>query len=247
MTDDPIPSVRITFRIPGTWANPGELIRRVPKGYRFTPEALILPDETAIEFDARAPDDEFANVFRGACRQPATPDELATVDSYTVNFCLSGPGGSMDSARTMMRAAAAIVRAGGAGVFIDNSALAHGGQNWLEMADDGGPDAMSFAFVSIVRGRSEVWTMGMHALGLREVVMKRADADNDEFNIIEVIRYLARGDKPVDDGHLLCDLDGPRFKCFAQDSSEGEKLPAPMQNPFGRLKLVSMRDIAETN
>ena len=108
----------------------------------------------------------------------------------------------MQAARTMMQAGAAMVRAGGAGVFIDNSALAHGGQHWLEMTEDGGPDALSFAFVAIVRGKADVWTMGMHVLGLRDIVMKRADVEAGGFDIVEVIRYLAGGEKPIDDGHV---------------------------------------------
>src|SRR5207247_6089734 len=130
-----------------------------------------------------APDGPFAEILRSSCRRPGTEAELATVDGYTVNVCLSGPGGSMQAARTMMQAGAAVVRAGGAGVFIDNSALAHGGRNWIEMTEDGGPDAVSFAFVAIVRGKTELWTMGMHALGLREVVMKRADMEEGGFDI----------------------------------------------------------------
>ena len=60
----------------------------------------------------------------------------------------------MEAARTMMQAGAAVVRAGGAGVFIDNSTPAHGGgSDWLDMTEDGGPDALSFAFVAIVRGK----------------------------------------------------------------------------------------------
>jgi hypothetical protein len=145
----------------------------------------------------------------------------------------------------MMHAAAAVVRAGGGGVFIDNCALAHGGQHWLEMADDGGPDAVSFAFVGIIRGRADVWTMGMHVLGLRDVVMKRADVEGG-FDIVEVIRYLAASEKPVDDGHVIADLDGPRFRAVAQASPDGPA-GSPMHNPFGRLRLVSLRDIAEAN
>ena len=164
----------------------------------LTAEALVLPDATQVEFGAMGADDQFAGIFRSSCRSPATDDELATVDGYTVNVFLSGPGGSMQAARTMMQAAAAVVRAGGAGVFIDNSALAHGGQKWLEMTEDGGPDALSFAFVAIVRGKTDVWTMGMHVLGLRDVVMKRADVESGGFDIVEVIRYLSRGDKPVE-------------------------------------------------
>jgi hypothetical protein len=242
----PIAPVEIALRIPGTWSHPGDLIQRLPDGYRLTPEALLLPDATPVEFGAVAADNQFAQIFRSSCRQPPAQDELATVDRYTVNVFLCGPGGSMPAAWKMMQAAAAIVRAGGAGVFIDNSALAHGGQHWLEMTDDGGPDALSFAFVSVIRGKTEVWTMGMHVLGLRDVVMKRTDVEEGGFDIIEVIRYLAKGDKPIEDGHVLADLEGPRFQAFTQESAEG-RVPGPMHNPFGRLKLVSMKDIAQTN
>ena len=244
--NEPAAPITVDLRIPGRWAHPGELIGRLPQGYRFTPEALLLPDATRVEFGAMDADDQFAQIFRTSCRQPATAEELAAVDEYTVNVLLSGAGGSLPAAHTMMQAAAAIVRAGGAGVFIDNSGLAHGGQQWLAMTEDGSPDALSFAFVAIVSGQAEVWTMGMHVLGLRDVVMKRADVEAEGFDIVEVIRYLARGDKPIDDGHVLADLDGPRFQAFTQDPGE-ELVGSAMHNPFGRLKLVSLRDIAETN
>jgi len=243
--NNPAASITIAFRIPGPWSHPKELLERLPAGCRLTPESLFLPDKTEVGFGAAPADEQFAEIFRSSCRQPATAEEQATVAAYKVNVFLSGPGGSLPAARKMMEAGAAVVRAGGAGVFIDNSALAHGGQDWLAMTEDGSPDALSFAFVAIVRGQAEVWTMGMHVLGLRDIVMKRADIEVKGFDIIEVIRYLSAGDKPVDDGHVLADLNGPRFQAFTQDSSEG--LGSPMHNPFGRLKLVSMRDIAETN
>jgi hypothetical protein len=243
---EPTAPVTVALRIPGQWSHPRELVQRLPAGCRLTPEALILPDATQVEFGAVAADDQFARIFRSSCRRPATEDELATVDGYTVNVFLSGPGGSPQAARAMMEAGAAVVRAGGAGVFIDNSALAHGGRDWLELTEDGGSDALSFAFVAIVRGQTDVWTMGMHVLGLRDVVMKRADVEEGGFDIIEVIRYLARGEKPIDDGHVIADLDGPRFQAFTLGGDE-ELAGSPMHNPFGRLKLVSMKDIAEAN
>lgn len=241
---EPASPVTIAFRIPGQWSHPRELIQGLPVGYRLTSEALILADGTEIGFGAVKADTQFAQIFRSSCREPATDDEMAIVDNYAVNVLLSGPGGSMEAARTMMQAGAAVVRAGGAGVFIDNSTLAHGGRQWLDMTDDGSPDALSFAFVGIVGGKTDVWTMGMHVLGLRDIVMKRADAD--DFDIIEVIRYLCRGEKPIENGHVIADLSGPRFQAFTVDSPEGP-MGSPMYNPFGRLKLASMRDIAETN
>src|SRR5436190_9898086 len=228
-------SVEVVLRIPGKWSHPRELIESLPAGYRLTPEALVMGDGTKVGFDPMPPDDQFAEIFRSSCRQPPTDEELEKIDGYTVNVCLTGPGGSLEAARAMMEAGAAIVRAGAAGVFIDNSGLAHGGQLWLEMTDDGGPDALSFAFVSIVRSSTEVWTMGMHVLGLCDVVMKRADIEDGGFDIVEVIRYLARGDKPVGDGHVIANRNGPCFQAFAADSP-AKAIGSPMHNPFGRFK-----------
>src|SRR5689334_13276368 len=103
---------RITLRIPGGWKNPKELLDRIPEGYRLTPDNLILPDGTEVEFNPMPPDDQFSYIFQSACRRPPTREELAILNHYRVNVGLSGPGGSMESALAMMQAGAAIVRAG---------------------------------------------------------------------------------------------------------------------------------------
>jgi hypothetical protein len=239
------PTVSIALRIPGPWAGPQEFVRALPEGCRVSADQLELDDGTRCELGGVPADDQFAEIFRTSCRQPPTAEEEATVRGYKANVLLHGPGGSIEAAHAMMRLAAAVVRAGGAGVFIDNSVTAHGGENWLAMTADSGPDAVSFAFVAIVRGKAEVWTMGMHALGLPDVVMKRADVDGG-FDIVEMIRYLAAGDKAIGDGHVIADLDGPRFRTSAQPDPN-ERPDSPLYNPFGRMRLVSMRDIAEAN
>jgi hypothetical protein len=86
----------------------------------------------------------------------------------------------------------------------------------------------------------------MHVLGLPDVVMKRADAEDGALDVVEVIRYLARGEKPVGDGHVLADLSGPQLRASAQESPR-ELAGSPMHNPFGRLRLVSFQDVAESN
>src|SRR5438552_16711586 len=97
----PAASVEVALRIPGKWSHPRELVQRLPAGCRLTAEALILPDSTQVAFGAVPADDQFAEIFRSSCRQPATADELATVAGYTVNVLLSGPGGSLQAARTL--------------------------------------------------------------------------------------------------------------------------------------------------
>ena len=87
----------------------------------------MVPGGGEIEFVPMPPDDQFPQIFESSCRMPAAKDELATLARYSVNIGLNGPGGSREAALAMMQAGAAIVRAGGAGVFIDNCGLAHGG------------------------------------------------------------------------------------------------------------------------
>ena len=237
---------RITLRIPGDWSHPKELLERLPEGFRLKPDALLLSDGTEIEFIPLEPDEQFPQIFPSACRRPPTDDELAVLGRYTVNVGLTGPGGSLKSALAMMQAGAAIVRAGGAGVFIDNSALAHGGNDWLAMTDDGGPEAISFAFVSIIRGPQEVYTMGMQVMGFPDLSMRSADVDERGETMIEIIRYICRGDRAVEIGDILADEHGPRFQVLGRDNDEfGAE--SPMHNAHGRLKIVSVKEIAESN
>lgn len=243
---EPDQDVEVTLRIPGAWSSPREVLERLPPGCSIEGSNLVLPDGIAVEIYPRPADEQFAGIFASACRQPPEEEELASVNRYTVNVCLCGPGGSLGQARAMMQAGAAIINAGGAGVFIDNCAMAHGGQLWREMADDGGSDALSFAFVSIIQGQQEMRTMGMHVLGYPEIVMHRRDLDDDAEMMVEVVRYVAAGEKPIGDGHLLGDEHGPRFQATAlgnDDNTPG----SPMHNPFGRLRLTSLKDIAEGN
>jgi hypothetical protein len=236
----------IALRIPGDWAHPGELLERLPEGFRLTPDDLLLPDGTKLDFVPLAPDDVFPGIFKSSCRRPPREEELAVVGRYTVNIGLTGPGGSLESALTMMQAGAAIVRAGGAGVFIDNCGLAHGGRDWIKMTDDGSPDAISFAFASIVRGDQEVYTMGMHVMGFPDLLMRAADVDEQGETVVEIIRYLCGGGRPIGVGHLLADEHGPRFQVVAITHDDLDP-QSPMHNPFGRLKIVSAKDIAEAN
>jgi hypothetical protein len=240
------PEVEITLRIPGAWAHPGELLERLPAGYRLSPEKLSLPDGSEIEFSPLPPDEQFASVFKTSCRRPATREESNIVGRYTMNLCLVGPGGSKPSALRMLQAGAAIVRAGGAGVFIDNSALAHGGSDWVEMADDGGSDALSFAFVSLIHGKHAAQTMGMHVLGLPELIMQHSDLGDDPDQIIELLRYVCSGERPFGDGHVVADEFGPRYVARAV-ASDDRYLGTPMYNPFGSLRMTSIKEIAEGN
>lgn len=239
-------AVEVTLRIPGQWSGLQEVAEHLPADYRLAERCLKTPEGISLELCVMPADRQFPQVFRTACRRPVAKKELEIVDHFKLNLCLTGPGGSLEAARSLVTAGGAIVRAGAGGVFIDNSGLAHGAGHWLEIADDGGSDALSFAFVSIVRGRLDVWTMGMQVLGLPDLSMPRADAEADQEVLIDTLRYLATGLKPIGDGHIIADENGPRYHVRAA-TDDRFPLTSPMHNPFGRLKLISYHALAEQN
>jgi hypothetical protein len=241
-------SIEITLRIPANWEHPRDLLDAIPAGFRLMPETLVMPDGSEVDFTLMPPDDQFANIFASSCRRPATLDEMEIINNYTVNVGLTGPGGSLESANRMVQAGAAIIRAGGAGVFNDNSGIAHGGQVWLEMADDGSTDALSYAFVGIVNNSRELFTIGMHVLGRPDVVVGHSEDPIEDTGdaIIDIIRYLCATDRQLEVGHVIADLDGPRFKAVKATENKMES-NSPMHNPWGQVELVSFKDIAQNN
>ncbi|HVJ68868.1 MAG TPA: hypothetical protein VM510_12840 [Caulifigura sp.] len=238
--------VTITFRIPGAWDDPGELVERLPDGYRIDGDLLQLPDGGQFEFFPMVPDSQFPGIFRSSCRQPATASELELLDRYSVNIGLTGPGGSMDSALAMMQAAAALVRAGAAGVFIDNCAVAHGGQAWIGMTEDASSDAISYAFVSVIAGGRDMSTMGMHVLGYPDLLLESSDVEAAGDTIVDAVRSLCAAGREIGPGHLLAFDTGASFQLFPAPSPEFAA-GSPLHNPYGRLKLVSTRDLAQGN
>ena len=115
------------------------------------------------------------------------------------------------------------------------------------MTEDGSPDAISFAFASIIRGRDEVYTLGMQVMGFPNLLMPSRDCDDNGETMVEIIRYLSNGNPPIGVGHVLADDQGrPRFQVVAKRDDEFET-ESPMHNPFGQLKIVSAKSLAKDN
>lgn len=247
--NEPIESpVLINFRIPGPWANPGELLARLDSGIKITPRLMTMPDGSKFHLTLAQPDQQFKNVFLGACRRSASETEQAILGNYRVNILMAGQGGSPESARKCMLAAAAFVEAGAAGIFCDNSLLAHGGEAWQALSQNSDLDALTFAFVNIVDRGHEIETVGMHAIGKPDIKLRRLEHNpvGDERHLIDWIRSLSHPDRKINVGDMIEDLEGQRFHATKVQRpthfSEG-----PMHNPFGCVQLVSQKEIAENN
>lgn len=226
------------MRIPGAWERPQDFFENLQRDSPLTKDGAALLRNGQFELNVLPADDEFPRIFAGSCSKLPTESERDQIENYKVNICLTGPGGSPDSAKRLMRAAAAVIAAGGAGVFVDNSGIAHGATDWLKLlegADDGG---IYWAFVSAVRSEDEVYSLGMHILGYRDAIIpSTGNAEYDSRTLHSFLGFTAFSGAQLTDGELVGDTVLPTFQVFSQAD---DRVPrdAPMFNPQGRWRLV---------
>jgi len=234
-TQDKVPEIAV--RIPGTWSCPASLEKSLPAGYRLTPGWLHLPDGDRLQVFPHAPDDEFAGIFATACRGVLPASERRKIKRYGINVCIAGRGGSVEAAQRMMKAAAALVRAGGLGVFVDNSGTAHVGRDWLDLTGDPDDGATFPAFVASYANRGKLYSVGMHVLGLRDAVLPRTgDRDTDACVLSSFLLYTICCGEAVTDGDYIGDAEAPTHRVWGADC-DFPPSGTPMHNPYGCWRL----------
>ncbi len=237
---DNVPEIAV--RIPGTWSCPASLEKALPKGFKLSPGCLQLPEGDRLQVFVHAPDDDFADIFTKACRRAVPKEESRRIRRYGVNLCLTGRGGSVEAAQRMMKGAAAVIRAGGMGVFIDNSGAGHLGGDWLDLAGDPDNAATFPAFVASYASGDNIYSVGMHVLGLRDAILARTgDREADACVLSNFLLYTIFCS--VANGEFIGDDDQATHCLWGEDC--GFPPPGtPMHNPYGcwRLEAVGARD-----
>ena len=232
----------IVLRIPGRWPGPVNLARSLPDGYELEAGRLHLPDGARVEVAARPPDRDLPELFATSCRGAAPPRLRREIQECKVYVCLVGPGGSLEAATRMMKAGAALIRAGGAGVFVDNSGRAHEPRGWLELARDPDDADAYCAFVSLFGGGADLWSIGMQVFGLSDAVIRRGgEGQTDVFDLTSFLGYTLLPDVVIADGDLAgdCDCGPPRFR-LVKEAPGFPPAGTPLHNPYGRWRMVRM-------
>jgi hypothetical protein len=240
LNDDELSVPEVTLRVPGTWSRPDEFYERLPRGCRCNETGLVLADGTEFELHVLPADEEFPKIFAGSCPKTPTESECEQIENFKVNICLTGPGGSIEAAKKIMEAGAALITAGGAGVFVDNSGIAHGGNDWLQLqenADDGG---VYWAFVIAARAEEEVYSIGMHILGFRDAIIPATgNHEYDSRTLHSFLGFTAFSGAKLQDGEVVGDMVLPTFRVHEQ-ADDRFPVDAPMFNPRGRWRLERM-------
>lgn len=234
MNKDVLPE--IILRIPGPWKRSQELERSLPDGFQVAGERLTTPHGRFVLLRTMPADQEFPHIFRMACRRrPLDPHQNRGLDLYAMSAAVVGPAGSLDAARFMLEAGAGLVRAGGVGVFIDNSVLAHSGSDWLELAENRhDPAAVFYAYISVAKLGREIVSHGMHVFGQRDAIVSH---DEDLHSLEDFLRMASSQQPELGEGETFADQQGKQFSLCGE--SDRTIFPNhPINNPYGRWRLM---------
>lgn len=235
-----ITAPEVTLRIPGCWSGPEEFLKRLPSGCRFSEDRFTLSDGTEFDLTALEADDKFPGVFASSCLKLPTEEERRQIENYRLNLCLTGRCGSIEAARQLMAAGAAILAAGGAGVFVDNSAVAHGATDWLALHDGADNGGVYWAFVGTARSEDKLYSVGMQILGFRDAIVPRTGNEDYDYRALHsFLGYAAFSGESIHDGDVVGDAVLPTFRAQQQPHDRFPK-GAPMFNPYGQWRLVPL-------
>lgn len=234
----------VVLRIPGPWNDAAELAERLPDKWRIENDWLYPPTGPPLGLSLTPPDGMLHDIMRTSLRREAQASELAALDEYQHYAGVVGPGGSLNLARVTLLGGAAVVKAGGCGVFIDNVGLSHGGSDWMELAahvDD--PMAVFYAYFHPVKlgTPSHYVSIGMHVFGHREGSIEVGDDPEGSLKSLEdFLRATVINHRQWSVGDVFRDVRGrpleirPANENLAQTTGPEH----PMHNPHGRWNLV---------
>jgi hypothetical protein len=233
MQDDRLPT--ITVRVPGPWRRWRDLAESLPAGCVLEDGFLRLEGGDRVPLVMRIADKQLPALFEISARVKEAPRLRQRLDRCPTQACVVAPGGSDEAARRVLAATAALARAGGEGLYVDNSGLTSLPEEWLQLADSGQAEALVDAFVNTFGSDLEFWSLGMHALGLRDVALARSGDDaNDVMVLRSILYYIADPEVPIVDGDFIGE--DPTYR-FRRGSTSRLPPGSSLHNPYGEWHL----------
>ncbi|MGM9482303.1 DUF4261 domain-containing protein [Roseateles sp. NT4] len=241
MIDNPSAPLTVLC-IPGPWQSRSELLEAIVRGgsgYLFAGQVLMHMDtKQACELEFHARDPRMGAAFRAAGPHWAQTPDMQRIDEHAAVVYLVANGGTAIAAEGLMQAAAALLDAGGLGVKVESSGIAHSPSAWKQLCADLHLFSAHRAYVLYITG-SEVYSCGMHNLGLRDAIVENG---GDTAEAVELIRsftrYLFTEAPTIRAGQTFStDRDAPAYRLL-DDAGPGYAEDSLYLNPYGCWRLV---------
>jgi hypothetical protein len=235
---------RIILCIPGPWEVRELLERRLlERGFALEEKRLRVGDTNeTFEAEFRGPDPRMKAAFQAsACRlRPSlTPADFHLIEAHrSVLYVLSDSFGRTTAAAAaarMLEVGRVLLDAGGIAVKCESSGISHSADRWRR------PDLPLFeAFVRLpITDEDDLYSVGMHLLGLPDAIVAVKDCDNDirvgARVIEEFLRSLRSGESV---GQATFKAEGREERYLAMpEPCTGYEPDDFFWNRWGRLRL----------
>lgn len=239
----PEKEVEIVLCIPGPWADRSELVERIVKGsdgYIFAGMVLMhMETSQSFELDFESSDERMLSAFEAAGPHWKHTPEMKLISSHKSVCYLISKGGSIESAHSIMNAANALLKAGGFGVKVESTGLAHSPKDWKEQCEYNYLFKSHSSYVVYITSE-ETYSCGMHNFGLPDAIIKSTDSDNSS-ELLRVFTHYILSESPEinDDQTFSVDSDSPTYRITKYPAiNYGEN--SLFNNPFGMWELQAL-------
>jgi len=240
--------VEIVLCVPGPWVDRSDLVERIVKdseGYIFAGMILMhMETNQSFELEFEDSDERMLSAFEAAGSHWNNSPEMDLISSHKSVCYLISKGGSIESAHSIMNAANALLKAGGLGVKVESTGLAHSAKDWGEQCEYSYLFKSHSSYVVYVTS-DETYSCGMHNFGLPDAIINSADSDNASELLRAFTKYILSESPDINDGQTFSvDSESLAYKITKHPTIDyGEN--TLFNNPFGMWKLYPLEE--ETN
>ena len=233
---------QLVICVPGPWASRTEfseqLIRQTDGDYLFVGRLLMhVPTKQMFELEFDSRDERMPAAFAAAGPHWRETPEMARIGTHQAVIYLVGHGGADVDIAPWMHAAQALLQAGGLGIRIESTGLAHAPQAWMTMCSQIYLFSPYRAFVLVVTGTGEASSCGMHTFGMHDVRVIDDDAASASRTAGTFSWYLYTERPDVREGQTFaCDAASPGYR-IARGPGADYPADSLFNNPYGTWEL----------
>lgn len=236
--------VEIVLAVPGNWLNRAGIVTAIAKkgrGYLLAGDILSNP-ATGENFDLEIAghDPDLIETFIPAGRGLLSLQDFAALDHHTFTLYLTGPGGSLETARQIMDAGAALLWSGGIALRVESSGTVHSAGQWLNCVryQDSDLAAIFDAFVLLNRQDDTVFSCGMHNFGFRDGIISIKNSQEEPVQTLQTfLLYLMQENPELKDGTIFSTQPGLPHYRLKSESCTAYQPGDLVYNPYGLWRL----------
>jgi len=208
-------------------------------GYLIVGDVLMnIENRFSCDIVIEGFDSGMLNAFMAAGAHWRGTPEMAAIATHQSVVYLIGKGGSRANAEALMKAAAGLLKAGGLGVKVESTGIAHDADAWLDFTSNLHLFTPHCALVLYVTGL-ETYSCGMHNFGHKDAITLGQGDRAATAELLKAFNWYVLTESPrlVDGESFAVSRDAPVYTIHAHPGIQYEA-NSLFTNPYGAWYLA---------